>query len=96
MPHAPGAVLNVATCHLSPATFSVFNVATGRKTSLLDLVAALGELCGASSEVKFAPSRPGDIQHSLADISKIRNILGYVSRGGLKEGLRRLADGPDQ
>jgi nucleoside-diphosphate-sugar epimerase len=84
------------TCHLSPATFSVFNVATGRKTSLLDLVAALGELCGASSEVKFAPSRPGDIQHSLADISKVRNILGYVARGGLKEGLRRLADGPDE
>jgi len=72
------------------ARFNVFNVATGLQTSLLDLISALGELCGAEPELNFSPSRDGDIQHSLADISKARNFLGYTPAVNLKEGLMQL------
>jgi UDP-glucose 4-epimerase len=90
--HLPPATCHLppVTRHLPPATFSVFNVATGKQTSLLDLVAALGKLCGATSEVKFSPSRPGDIQHSLADISKVRKLLVYEPRISLRDGLNAI------
>jgi UDP-glucose 4-epimerase len=80
--------------NLKPQTggFAAFNVATGKQTSLLGLVAVLGELCGVTPETKFSPSRLGDIQHSLADISKIRKILGYDPQVELKAGLGLLIE----
>jgi nucleoside-diphosphate-sugar epimerase len=69
---------------------STFNIATGRQTSLLDLVSALGGICGLEPELNFAPARPGDIQHSLADISKACKKLGYRPGVDLEGGLKRL------
>jgi len=45
---------------------------------------------GTKPEVCFSPSRDGDIQHSVADISKVRNVLSYEPGVNLKEGLERL------
>ncbi len=73
-----------------PAAFNVFNVATGQQSSLLGLISALGKVCGVEPCVTFAGARPGDIQHSLADISKVRNFLGYDPKVSLKEGLEEL------
>jgi nucleoside-diphosphate-sugar epimerase len=80
----------VSTSHLSPASFSVFNVATGRATGLLDLLDTLETITGKKVPRSFAPARPGDIQHSLADISKVRNVLRYNPAVELKEGLENL------
>ena len=74
----------------SAERFAIFNVATTRKTSLLDLVAVLGAICGKAPEVRLAAERPGDIRHSLADISKARTILNYAPDVYLKEGLSQL------
>jgi UDP-glucose 4-epimerase len=89
-PHAPYAVLNVATSHLPPSTFHTFNIATGQQCSLLELLDTLGEIFGVEPELAFAPARPGDIRHSLADISNVRKKLGYEPKIKLKEGLAQL------
>lgn len=89
-------VLAMTTRNLKPEAqglrpFSeVFNVATARQTSLLDLIAVLGKICGKDPEVRFAAARPGDIQHSLADVSKGGGMLGYQAKVGLSEGLSQL------
>jgi len=83
-------VITPPTAGSGSARFNVFNVATGRQTSLLDLVSVLGEIFGTAPDVSFSPSRSGDIQHSLAEISKVRNILGYEPSVDLKEGLLGL------
>jgi nucleoside-diphosphate-sugar epimerase len=41
---------------------------------------------------QYAEPRPGDIRHSLADISSIRQELGYTPLVTVAEGLRRLLD----
>ena len=81
---------SLVTCHLPPATFSIFNVATGKSTSLLSLLENLEAIVGQTVERNFLPVRDGDIQHSLADISKARNILGYTPGVELKEGLSQI------
>ncbi|MCE9615648.1 MAG: SDR family oxidoreductase [Lentisphaerae bacterium] len=68
----------------------VFNVATGRQTSLLDLLKVLGELTGRQFETAFKPARAGDIRHSLADVSKARRELGFEAKYDIKDGLRLL------
>lgn len=80
----------VSTVNEGSARFNVFNVATGRAGSLLSLIDALEEITGNKVDRSFMPVRDGDIQHSLADISKIRKSLGYEPKVDLSEGLREL------
>jgi UDP-glucose 4-epimerase len=67
----------------------VFNVGTGVRVTVNQLAAKITELLGASVRPRHVPPRPGDVRHSQADISAIRNTLGYEPRIGLEEGLRR-------
>ncbi len=67
----------------------VFNVATGQRITLLDAVKSLRELTGYTGPVDFSPARKGDIAHSLADISRAREALGYKPKVNFHEGLRR-------
>jgi len=57
-----------------------FNVACGERYTLLDLVAALNTILGTSLEPDFGERRAGDVMHSLADIDKGRQLLGYDPR----------------
>ena len=66
-----------------------FNVACGSKVSLNELVAELRELTGSDAEMIYAPPRPGDVLHSLADLTRARAGLGYEPEVDLRTGLTR-------
>ncbi len=68
----------------------IFNVATGKTVSLLQLLDTLKKITGIQVAPQFKEARAGDIKHSLADISKIRDALGYAPKFGLEEGLRAI------
>ncbi len=67
----------------------VFNIATGRAISLLELLEVLSDLFGQEITPRFDPPRPGDIRQSMADITQAEKLLGYRPRVSLAEGLRR-------
>jgi nucleoside-diphosphate-sugar epimerase len=66
-----------------------FNVACGERITLNRILELLRELSGREIEAEYGPARPGDIPHSLADISRARERLGYEPDVGFGEGLRR-------
>jgi UDP-glucose 4-epimerase len=66
-----------------------FNVACGERTSLNDIVSRIAALAGREVEAVHTDPRPGDVRHSLADVSKAREILGYEPAVDFDEGLRR-------
>jgi UDP-glucose 4-epimerase len=68
------------------------NVANGQATSLLRLIELLNELLGTSVEPEFQAARPGDVKHSLADITSARQLLSYEAPVSFDEGLRRSID----
>jgi nucleoside-diphosphate-sugar epimerase len=68
----------------------IFNVATGRQISLLQLWETLKKITGSTLAPQFRDARAGDIRHSLADISKIQTSLGYEPEFSLEDGLRAL------
>ena len=71
---------------------AVLNIATGRKTTVNELVEAVGEMLGLPAEKQFLPDRAGDVRDSWADITAARELLGFEPRVGLEEGLRRAAE----
>jgi nucleoside-diphosphate-sugar epimerase len=71
------------------AVGEVFNVACGDRTSLNQILDNLRKVTEVEVDVDYGPDRPGDVKHSMADISKARNILGYNPVISAEEGLRR-------
>jgi len=70
--------------------FGVYNVGSGRGMSILELAKLVLRMAGISEEPVFGPPRPGDIRHSVADISRVRRDLGFSPTISLEEGLREL------
>ena len=69
-----------------------FNVAGGRRISLLDLLRFLGQIHGEEVTPRFESPRPGDVRHSHADISAASEALGWAPAVSLEEGLRRTME----
>jgi nucleoside-diphosphate-sugar epimerase len=71
----------------------VINLATGRRTTLNELLGALKKLTGRTEvEAEHREPRRGDVRHSLADITRAREFLGYEPQVGLEEGLRETLE----
>jgi UDP-glucose 4-epimerase len=83
---------NLLACERDEAVGQSINVASGSAITLLDLVRDLAELTGTDAQPRFAPPRPGDIQHSSASIQLAGQALGYEPAVGWREGLRRTVE----
>ena len=74
---------------------SVFNVAYGARTTLLELIGNLRDELAtidpaiAGVGVEHVAERPGDVRDSLADIGKAQELLGYAPHFDLAAGLKR-------
>jgi UDP-glucose 4-epimerase len=67
----------------------VINVACGERTTVLQMAQYIGEILGKTVKPEHTPARVGDVKHSLADITKARNLLGYQSAVTVREGLEK-------
>lgn len=68
---------------------AVYNIGTGVRTSLLGLYETMAACWGeVPCPPTFLPERPGDIPHSVADISLAKRDLGYAPQTDLKEALK--------
>ena len=56
----------------------VFNVGLGERVTILEVIEMIGEAAGFTATPQFAPRRAGDVDHSWADLTKIRRMLGYA------------------
>lgn len=70
---------------------SVFNVCSGRATTVLDLARTLSIVCDRPATISHLPSRPGEVRHSLGDPTAARQALGLASPRMLSDGLRDVA-----
>jgi dTDP-L-rhamnose 4-epimerase len=68
------------------------NVGTGRATSIAGLARLLGQALGVPRDPEIVGKfREGDIRHCVADIGKIRKVLGFEPTIPLEEGIQDLA-----
>ena len=70
----------------------VFNVATGRRVDLNETFQALKKITGYHGDVKYGPERAGDVKHSLADLTRSQQHLGYQPTVAFEVGLQRTVD----
>ena len=80
---------NLLACEAPNVSGRVFNVGTGGRTSLNEVLRTLEKITGKTLEAKYEPPRDGDIRDSQADISQAKQFLGYEPLVGFEEGLTR-------
>jgi UDP-glucose 4-epimerase len=67
-----------------------WNIGTGTESSVLDLVAIIGQAAGRPVEPEFAPQRPGELQRSALAVERAKRDLGWRSATSLAEGVRSV------
>jgi nucleoside-diphosphate-sugar epimerase len=91
-------VANVVDANLRAAETTggvgqIINVANGVRVTLNELLDKLKQITGNPTvQAEYREPRVGDVKHSLADITRARQLLGYEPRVGLEEGLRHTID----
>ncbi len=89
---------NVVSANLKAATSArgvgqVINVALGERITLNQLLHELKDLIGCVDVVaNYRDARLGDVRHSLADITRAKQMLGFEPVIDLREGLQRTVD----
>lgn len=73
-----------------PLAGEVVNVGTGRQVDLLTLHAQIAQACGAPHlSPEHEPARAGDVRHSLADLTRAAEVLGYQPIVSFESGLEQ-------
>lgn len=71
----------------------VFNVGSGRETSVNVLVRLMFELLGQPAyPLEYGPARPGDVRRHLAGVAKAETVLGFAPQVSLREGMAKTLE----
>lgn len=81
---------NILALENDAAAGHVFNVGTGRRMSLMELVAALRDKLGGPEPEVVGRFRKGDIRHCYADVTRARDILGFEAAVRFEDGVDDL------
>jgi UDP-glucose 4-epimerase len=82
----------LAAIRLRPVDAPVFNVCTGRATSVLDLAHTIADATGTTLEVRHWPPRTGEIRHSTGSQSLSQTALSLPEPVSLRVGLAKVLD----
>jgi len=88
---------NVVEANLLAATAEhtagqVLNIACGKAVTVNETIDVINELLGKNIKPLYTDPRPGDIKHSLADITLAKNLIGYEPTVQFKDGLKLAID----
>jgi len=78
---------NLLAANAKKTSGQVVNIACADRITVNEIIEMINKLTGKNSTPKYTDSRPGDVKHSCADISKAHKILGYEPVVSFADGL---------
>ncbi len=66
----------------------VINIACGEAVTVNEIIALINELVGKNIKPTYTDPRPGDVKHSLADITLAEKLIDYKTKVPFKQGLQ--------
>jgi UDP-glucuronate 4-epimerase len=76
----------------SGAPYRILNVGNGRPVELLDYIRSLEAALGREARLDLLPMQPGDVEATLADVSRLERTVGYRPVITVDEGVRRFVE----
>lgn len=69
--------------------FEIFNLGRGETIALKDFIALIEKTTGIKAKINYLPKQQGDVDVTLADVAKAKNLLGYNPKYSISEGIER-------
>lgn len=83
---------NLLATKSNDAVGESINIAAGERFNLLELLDVLKDITTVEAEPLFEPVKPGDIKHSVADVTKAKKLLRFDAEVDFREGLARTVE----
>lgn len=79
---------NLLAAKVEHTSGEVINIACGRSITVNETIDAINSATGKNIKPFYADPRPGDVKHSLADISTAQNLIGFKPQVSFEQGLQ--------
>jgi nucleoside-diphosphate-sugar epimerase len=83
---------NLLAARAAQTKGEVVNIACGDAVTINEIIGMINDIAGKDVKPVYAPPRPGDVKHSLADISLAKKVIGFEPVVPFREGLKLAAD----
>ncbi len=83
---------NLLAARLKHTAGQAVNIACGRAVTVNEIIDMINDLVGKNIKPTYDPPRPGDVKHSLADISLAQQTIGFKPTVPFKQGLQLAID----
>lgn len=81
---------NVKLLEVEGADGKVINIGSGNRISVNELIEHLRSIIGMKATLTYGEARKGDAEHTLADVSLAKKLIGYRADVNIEEGLRKF------
>lgn len=72
--------------------YKIYNIGHAGPVNLMDFIRVIEKVLGKKADIKFMPTRPGDVEKTWADVTGLENDFGYRPQIGIEEGIRAFVD----
>jgi UDP-glucose 4-epimerase len=84
-----GIARGVAALAAGKVKNETINLACGQGNTLVRMAELVGQTLGKTPQITLAPTQLGEVTRYVADISKAKELLGYVPQVLLEQGIPR-------
>lgn len=72
--------------------YEIINLGSGMAVSLKEVIRQIENITGKKADIEYTPKQPGDLEETLADISKAEKLLDYKPKYNIEKGLKKYID----
>jgi len=83
---------NLLAARAEQTAGDVINIACGQAVTINEIIDMINKSLGKNIEPAYATPRPGDVKHSLADITAAKKLIGFKPAVPFLEGLQLAID----
>lgn len=76
----------------STAPYKIYNIGNSEPVSVMDFIGYIEKYTGKKALINFAPLQPGDLVETFADMSGLKNDVGFEPKTKLEEGLKKYVE----
>ncbi|MDD5458920.1 MAG: SDR family oxidoreductase [Phycisphaerae bacterium] len=78
---------NLLAARAKKTAGEVINIACGESVTVNQIIGMINDITGNSVKPNYEPSRAGDVKHSLADITRAKEVIGFEPEIYFRDGL---------
>ena len=76
----------------SDSAYEIINLGGGSPVTLNEMIGTIEKVLGKKAVINRLPMQPGDVNKTVSDITKARNLLGYNPQTSFEEGIRKFVE----